>query len=118
LGRALVDVKGDALLRDEVDFIDRADAAQRLRLAHAHATYYRGRFLFAQRRVAEAAPLIERSQRTFAAVGSPMAAVANYYSANVRVDEDRIDDALAMFNKLKHSVGDRYPALRAEIAWT
>jgi CHAT domain-containing protein len=109
---------GDTLLRDEVQLIDHSSPPTRQVIAEAHAVYRRGRILYAQRRVGDAAPLISRSRALFESVGSPMASAARYYEANVQIDENRIADGLGMLRSIAAGLDSRYPALAAEVAWT
>jgi CHAT domain-containing protein len=109
---------GDALLHDEVQLIDHSSAPTRRVIAEAHVVYRRGRILYVQRKVGDAAPLILRSRALFESVGSPMASVARYYEANVQIDENRIADGLATLRRIAASLDTRYPALAAEVAWT
>ncbi|HYM61685.1 MAG TPA: CHAT domain-containing protein, partial [Thermoanaerobaculia bacterium] len=118
IGAALGSAGGDQLLSDEVNLIDHAPAEVRAQLAKAHSIYYRGRFLYAQRRVGEAAPLIAEARRLFESSYSPMALVARYYEANIAIDENRASEAAATLREMSRHIDRRYPALRAQVAWT
>src|SRR5205823_411870 len=49
---------------------------------------------------------------------SPMSTVALYYEANVKIDQNDLQTALSGLRAIGKAARKRYPALRAEIAWT
>jgi len=117
LAEALRRQSGEHLAADAVASIDRATPSKRKSLVTAHAEYREGRRLYSQRRLGEAAPLLDRAVRHFRVGGSPLTAVAAYYAANLAVDASRTSDALAFLETAKRETSPRYPALSAELEW-
>jgi CHAT domain-containing protein len=108
---------GEHLVADSVASIDRATTAERKALITAHAEYHEGRRLYSQRRLSEAAPLLDKAVIHFRSGGSPMTNVAAYYAANLAVDASRTSDARALLATATKGTSPRYPAFSAELEW-
>lgn len=117
IGHTLTAATGEQLLLDEMRTIDGRGNAQRA-FAEAHAAYRRGRLLYARRDVNAAANAIEKARSMFAELRSPMALVADYYMANIRIDRNEPEQGIAMLYALLARTPIRYAALRAQCNWT
>jgi tetratricopeptide (TPR) repeat protein len=115
IGDALAATSGESLLRDAVRAIDAA--SDRGALAAAHATYRRGRILYAKHQPAEAEPALRDAARRFG--GSPMALVARYYAANTRFDQADLARSRAELEQLLRELESHPPylALGAQVRW-
>jgi len=119
IGRAISERSGEALLRDAVNAIDRADASTCVALANAHLVYRRGRIHYSQQRPAEAEADLREAARAFERGGSPMALVARYYAANTHFDQNDVAGARAELQSLLREavVHPQYVALRGGVQW-
>jgi CHAT domain-containing protein len=114
VGTALQRLSGESLLIDAVAVIERADASQRMQLAHAHESYRRARLLYRDRRLAEATQLLFASAKKLDAAQSPMGNVARFYAACTSFDENRVDDAARILENI--TPAEHHDALRAQVA--
>jgi CHAT domain-containing protein len=117
LADALREANGEYLVADAIAAVDHATPRQRAELVEGHRDYRDGRRLYSQRRLIEAAPLLNRAALHFRNGGSPMSAVASYYAANLAVDAGRIADASALAATAAQRTSPRYRALNAELEW-
>jgi tetratricopeptide (TPR) repeat protein len=118
VGRSLADGNDEYLLLDAAESIRRAvRTGQSTTAARAQRQYRQGRFLYSKRLVAEAGPLFEEARRDYAAIGCPLALMAEYYSASVLYDSDRTAAALEVTESLFQRTPPRYRALRAQLHW-
>ncbi|HET8775570.1 MAG TPA: CHAT domain-containing protein [Thermoanaerobaculia bacterium] len=113
-GAGLRRASGESLLRDAVEAIEAAGAAQRLDLAAAHDAFRRGRLLYRDRRLADAQAALLEAARGFEANGSPMAGVARFFAACTLFDQNRVDEAARAFEGIEPASG--HDALRAQVA--
>ncbi len=95
IGSALVELSGDALLRNAVQTIDAATPAGQQAIAAAHVLYLSGRTAYShdQHEVAERDLL--RAAAAFEAAHDPMGLQAGYYAASVRLAGNDTASALA-----------------------
>lgn len=118
LGEALLAATEEALLRDAVDAIDRADPERRTILARAHATYFHGRTAYAAQRLDDGERDLRASARDFVVAESPMALAARYFAACIRFDRHEAA-ARSELETLLRELGAHpaYTALRAQTQW-
>jgi CHAT domain-containing protein len=110
--------KGEWLLHDAVQAIDRAGPSGRAVLAEGHILYDTGRRQYSRRLLAEAEKDLRRAASLFGRAGSPMADVALVIAANTVFDQNRPDEARAMTSDLLARVDrTRYRALYAQELW-
>lgn len=118
VGAGLVSVNGETLLRDAVQAIDTAAAANRATLAQAYVTYRDGRLVYSRRLPSEAEPKLRSAAELFARGGSPMALVARYYMANTLLDQNEVERARTELKTLLAASDARgYAALSAGVQW-
>ncbi len=121
-GETLARFNGESLLREAVASIEHAaigHAGDRRRLAEAHATYRRGRMLYATRHPSMAEPELRRAAQLFDEAHSPMALVARNYAASTRWDRNEVDAAERETSALLEEA-NRHPsfiALGAQLRW-
>lgn len=96
--------RGETLLGEAAGAIDEAIAAEdgaRLRLlARTQLAYDRGRLAYRERDYEPAERELRDAATMFSAARSPMAAVAQYWTASVLIDVARTDDAHAILTAL------------------
>ena len=114
-------VAGDALYRDVVATIDRAEAqgAGVVRaLAAAHQAYGRAAVIFGQDRFAEAAPKLQEARALLQAAASPFAhRAAIDLAATALVRTDYAATQAAISGAKAASEASRYPYLEARARW-
>lgn len=119
IGDALAKTSGESLLRDSVRAIDDAAGEKRKRLAAAHALYMRARTALWQQGPVAAQRDLRNAAAMFAAAGSPMSNVADYYAACARFEADDVAGARQELEQLlaESAAHPGYAALRAQIRW-
>jgi CHAT domain-containing protein len=103
------------MLRDAVAAIDRAKETRSL--AEAHLAYHHGRIAYSRRQLGEAGESLTRAAEAFERGGSPMAASARYFAANVIYDLNRTEEAYRSLTELLAATQESHRALRAQILW-
>jgi tetratricopeptide (TPR) repeat protein len=119
IGNALQSSSHESLLSDCVAAIDAADRSRRTILARAHQLYRQGRKSYAQRRLDDAERDLASAATELAAAKSPMADVALYFAASVRVDRHELQAAGETLRTLVRRSDEhpQYAALRAQTRW-
>jgi CHAT domain-containing protein len=118
LGAALAEFNGVHSVADVVATIDGATPGDKRTLADAHAIYRDGRVFYKNRQLADAERQLRRASTLFAATGSPMALIADYFVANCLYDSTHIAEAARALDDLAERFdARRYPGLAAEIKW-
>jgi CHAT domain-containing protein len=115
IGDALAERSGETMLRDAVAAIDRAKETRSL--AEAHLAYHHGRIAYSRRQLEEAVQFLTRAAVAFERGGSPMAAAARYFAANVVYDLNRTEEAYGSLTELLAASQQSHRALRAQILW-
>jgi CHAT domain-containing protein/tetratricopeptide (TPR) repeat protein len=114
---AMSRIAGDALYRDAVDAIDRAETRDESeRLAKAHKTFAAASAVFDEDRFAAAAPGLTAVRTEFIALGSPFATLADVELAAINYVASRYDAAdetLANVATLAASKNYRFAGARA-----
>jgi CHAT domain-containing protein len=106
---------GEALLRDTVAAIDRADATRRDARARGHIACRDGRAAFDDRRLGDAETLLVAAARDLA--DSPYALQVRLFAAISKFWQARHDEAKAEYQALAPLVPERYAALRGQLEW-
>jgi CHAT domain-containing protein len=117
LGAELAAFNGEALLRDSVAAVDRADDQQRDALARGHIGYRDGCLADAHRRMADEEKILSDAVRELASGGSPLAGEVRLYTARAKFWQGRHAEAEADLRALLPVVPERYIALRANLDW-
>jgi CHAT domain-containing protein len=111
-GERLRRASGDALLTDAIAAIERQSDPRAI--AAAHAQYRRGRLHYHAHELAAAEQDLLAAATAFERCGSPMRDVSRLYAASVMFDENRIDDATAMFEQVIRDAPPEHRSLLAE----
>lgn len=116
---AALTARGEHLLADAVDAIDRASGEDRQRLAAAHVSYRTGRQALARRDAAAAERELRRAAGLFGDRSHAGALLARYYLASAAYVADRIADAERELVALRRDphLASSYKALHAQLAW-
>jgi len=122
LASAVQSVSGEPLAAESIAAIDSAlangDRERVARLANAQVLYLRGRLSYRDQDLVDAERTLRAAADAFAKDGSPMAGVAAYYAANAAFDQNRVDEAAALYASLATKAHQRgYHALEAQVAW-
>ena len=115
IGDALARRSGETMLRDAVAAIDRARDTRLL--AAGHLAYHHGRIAYSRRQLGEAVESLTQAAGIFERAGSPMAASARYFAANVVYDLNRTEEAYRSLTELLAASQESHRALRAQILW-
>jgi tetratricopeptide (TPR) repeat protein len=117
IGAALVATSGESLLHDAVAAIDSASSSGRATLVAAHLAYRRGRIAYSKHEPAVAERELRTAADRFAAARSPMALMARYYAASVRLAQNDAATARRELEPLLADAGARYVACGAHVRW-
>lgn len=119
IAAALRDHSGESLLADAVSAVDASAGSPEIEraIATAQDNYYNARISYSTRRNAEALPQFLAAVTGFQRGGSPMALVAEYYTASAMHDLGRSMEALPVLLRIAHEAKPSYRALHAQIAW-
>ena len=116
---ALFTLSGEAMPRDAVAAIDRASDSDRRAIAEGHRLYRRGRIAYNRGQLEAANADLLRAAELFEAARDPMALMARYYSASVRLARNETAGAGADLERARVAA-DRQPAyvnLGAQVRW-
>lgn len=119
IGDALFALSGEAMPRDAVAAIDRAGDSERAAIAEGHLLYRRARIAYSRDlRVSIDTDLLRAAAR-FDAASDPMALMARYYAASVRLARNDTAGARADLERAR-TTADAHPgyiALGAQVRW-
>ncbi|HXI14567.1 MAG TPA: CHAT domain-containing protein [Thermoanaerobaculia bacterium] len=123
IGQHLGDTTGELLLRDAVRAIDDGEKARdRLQidqLVSASLLYREGRQLHHQGFPVKAEKMLREAESSFHAAGSPMAAVARYFTASALNEQSKFEACSTLLDSLDAEKLEvqGYKALAAQIRW-
>lgn len=119
IATALAATTGESLLRDAVQAIDSADALRRMRIAHAHTVYRRGRIAFSRHELSAAERDLRLAAQQFAAEGDPMSLAARSYAAGARLAQYDVAQAAGELTALLAEVDAArgYLSLAGQVRW-
>ena len=110
VGDALREINGDALLAESVSAI----AANSDVLARAHTTYRRGRLHYRAHELREAEADLLAAAGDFERGRSPMAGVSLLFASSVLFDENRVDEAAVLLERVLAQASPAHLSLIAE----
>jgi CHAT domain-containing protein len=117
LGTELSRTRGERMLIDAVEVIQRAAPEARKALARGHIAFHDGQAGYRVNKASTAHPLFVQAADDLERGGSPVALLARYFAANTTYDLSRVEEARGVLEQLLASAPARYPAHRAQLQW-